>query len=200
MADPVVFHFDFSSTYGYIASTRIDALAARHGRSVVWRPFLLGATFKVTGLPSLPSVPLKGEYSSRDVMRTARFHGVSLRIPTAFPISSQAPARAFYWLDDQDPEAARALAAAFYRAYFVHDVNISNPSDTVAIAASLGHDAEAVRAALEDPVIKARLKDETERAIGRGVFGSPFFFVGDEPFWGNDRLDQVERWLETGGF
>ena len=200
MANPIVFHFDFTSTYGYIASHKIDAIAARHGREVLWKPFLLGATFKITGLPPLPTVPMKGEYSARDVLRTARFHGVPFRLPTVFPISSQAPARAFYWLSDRDPQAARQLAAALYRAYFVDDVNISNPSDTVAVAASLGHDAAAVAAALEDPAVKARLKEETEAAIARGVFGSPFIFVDDEPFWGGDRLDQVERWLETGGF
>ena len=200
MAQPIVFHFDFSSTYGYIASTKIDALAARFGREVLWKPFLLGATFKVTGLPSLPSVPLKGDYSARDVLRSARFHGVPFRMPTVFPISTQAPARAFYWLTDRDPAAARQLAAALYRAYFVDDVNISNPSDTAKVAASLGHDEAAVLAALEDPAIKLRLKTETESAIARGVFGSPFIFVDDEPFWGVDRLDQVARWLETGGF
>ena len=200
MAQPIVFHFDFSSTYGYIASTKIDALAARFGREVLWKPFLLGATFKVTGLPSLPSVPLKGDYSARDVLRSARFHAVPFRMPTVFPISTQAPARAFYWLTDRDPAAARQLAAALYRAYFVDDVNISNPSDTAKVAASLGHDEAAVLAALEDPAIKLRLKTETESAIARGVFGSPFIFVDDEPFWGVDRLDQVARWLETGGF
>ena len=200
MAQPIVFHFDFSSTYGYIASTKIDALAARFGREVLWKPFLLGATFKVTGLPSLPSVPLKGDYSARDVLRSARFHAVPFRMPTVFPISTQAPARAFYWLTDRDPAAARQLAAALYRAYFVDDVNISNPSDTAKVAASLGHDEAAVLAALEDPAIKLRLKTETEVAIARGVFGSPFIFVDDEPFWGVDRLDQVARWLETGGF
>ncbi|MBK8015408.1 MAG: 2-hydroxychromene-2-carboxylate isomerase [Betaproteobacteria bacterium] len=200
MAQPIVFHFDFSSTYGYIASTKIDALAARFGREVQWKPFLLGATFKVTGLPSLPSVPLKGDYSARDVLRSARFHAVPFRMPTVFPISTQAPARAFYWLTDRDPAAARQLAAALYRAYFVDDVNISNPSDTARVAASLGHDEAAVLAALEDPAIKLRLKTETEMAIARGVFGSPFIFVDDEPFWGVDRLDQVARWLETGGF
>ncbi|MBL8533760.1 MAG: 2-hydroxychromene-2-carboxylate isomerase [Betaproteobacteria bacterium] len=200
MAQPIVFHFDFSSTYGYIASTKIDALAARFGREVQWKPFLLGATFKVTGLPSLPSVPLKGDYSARDVLRSARFHAVPFRMPTVFPISTQAPARAFYWLTDRNPAAARQLAAALYRAYFVDDVNISNPSDTARVAASLGHDEAAVLAALEDPAIKLRLKTETEMAIARGVFGSPFIFVDDEPFWGVDRLDQVARWLETGGF
>ena len=72
MADPLEFYFDFSSTYGYIGSHLIEALAAKHGRKVVWKPILLGAVNKITGLPPLPSVPLKGDYAKRDVLRSAR--------------------------------------------------------------------------------------------------------------------------------
>jgi 2-hydroxychromene-2-carboxylate isomerase len=200
MPAPIDFYFDFSSPYGYFASTRIDAIAARHGREVNWRPVLLGAALKVTGLPALPTVPLKGAYSKHDFARSARFLGIPFRQPTAFPIASQAPARAFYWADAADPARARQLAAALYRAYFVEDVNISNPSDTVAVAASLGYHAAEVEAAINDPAIKDRLRSEVDAAIARGVFGSPFVIVDGEPFWGVDRLDQVERWLQTGGF
>ena len=197
---PIDFYFDFSSPYGYLASTRIDALAAKYGREVRWRPILLGATFKVTGLPPLPTVPLKGDYSRRDFLRSARFHGVAYRHPGVFPIASQAPARAFYWVERQDPVKAKMLAGALLEAYFTRDVNISNPSDTVRIAAGLGIDGTALEAALNDPAIKERLKAEVEQAIARGVFGSPFSFVDDEPFWGMDRFDQIERWLKEGGF
>ena len=197
---PIDFYFDFSSPYGYLASTRIDALAARYDREVRWRPILLGATFKVTGLPPLPTVPLKGDYSKHDFPRSARFHGVPYEQPSVFPIASQVPARAFYWVEAQDPVKAKMLASELLRAYFTRDVNISNPSDTVAVAASLGIDGAALAAALNDPVVKEKLKVEVEQAIARGVFGSPFVFVGDEPFWGIDRFDQVERWLKEGGF
>lgn len=194
------FYFDFSSPYGYLASTRIDALAAKHGRAVNWRPMLLGATFKVTGLPPLPTVPLKGEYSKHDFLRSARYHGVPYRHPSAFPIASQAPARAFYWLAQTDAAKAKVLARALLEAYFVNDVNISNPADTVRVAAGLGIDAGALEAALNDPAVKDLLKQAVEEAIARGVFGSPFVFVDDEPFWGMDRFDQIERWLKEGGF
>jgi 2-hydroxychromene-2-carboxylate isomerase len=197
---PLEFHFDFSSPYGYLASTKIDALAAKHGREVVWKPILLGATFKVTGLPPLPSVPLKGEYSRRDFERSARFHGVPYAHPAAFPIATQAPARAFYWADARDHARAKALARALLQAYFVDGVNISNPADTVAVAAALGFDAAALETALNDTALKDQVKREVEAAIGRGVFGSPFVFVDGEPFWGIDRFDQIERWLATGGF
>jgi len=197
---PIEFHFDFSSPYGYLASTKIDALAAKYGREVVWKPILLGATFKVTGLPPLPTVPLKGDYSRHDFARSARFHGVPYSYPGVFPIATQAPARAFYWADARDHVKAKALASALLKAYFVDGVNISNPSDTAAVAASLGFDAAEVEAALNDPAVKEKLKTEVDAAIGRGVFGSPFVFVDGEPFWGLDRFDQIERWLATGGF
>jgi len=118
MSAPIEFHFDFSSPYGYFASTKIDALAAKYGREVVWKPILLGATFKVTGLPPLPTVPLKGDYSRHDFARSARFHGVPYSHPTVFPIATQAPARAFYWADARDPAKAKALASALLKAYF----------------------------------------------------------------------------------
>jgi 2-hydroxychromene-2-carboxylate isomerase len=200
MSAPIEFHFDFSSPYGYLASTKIEALAAKYGREVVWKPILLGATFKVTGLPPLPTVPLKGDYSRHDFLRSARFHGVPYSAPSVFPISTQAPARAFYWADARDHAKAKALAAALLKAYFVDDVNISNPTDTAAVAASLGFDAAEVEAALNDPAVKEKLKTEVNAAIARGVFGSPFVFVDGEPFWGFDRFDQIERWLATGGF
>ena len=197
---PIDFYFDFSSPYGYLASTRIDGLGAKYGREVRWRPILLGATFKVTGLPPLPTVPLKGDYSRHDFARSARHHGVAYTHPSVFPIATQAPARAFYWLDAQNPTKAKQLAAALYEAYFQRDVNISNPSDTVAVAAAMGVDGPALEAALNDPAVKEKLKVEVEQAIARGVFGSPFIFVDDEPFWGMDRFDQIERWLKEGGF
>ncbi|MBX9630074.1 MAG: 2-hydroxychromene-2-carboxylate isomerase [Burkholderiales bacterium] len=200
MSAPLIFHFDFSSPYGYLASTKIDALGARHGRDVIWKPFLIGATLKVTGLPVLMEVPLKGDYSRHDFARSARFHGVSYNHPDPFPISTQAPARAFYWVAAQDPVRAKQLAVALLQAYFVEGINISNPADTVAVAKGLGHDAAALEAALNDPAVKALLKDEVDAAMGKGVFGSPFVFVDGEPFWGIDRFDQIERWLATGGF
>lgn len=200
MSEPLVFHFDFSSPYGYLASTKIDALGAMYGREVVWKPFLIGATFKATGLPSMVEIPLKGDYTRRDFARSARYHGVPYREPDPFPIATQAPARAFYWVDKQDKVRAKQLAVALLKAYFVDGINISNPADTIAVAKGLGHDAAALEAALNDPAVKALLKNEVEAAMARGVFGSPFVFVDNEAFWGIDRFDQIERWLATGGF
>jgi len=201
MAASIDFYFDFSSPYGYLAAQKIDALAAKYGRSVDWRPVLLGVIFKETGMAPLTVVPLKGEYSKRDFARSARFHGVTgFRLPSKFPIASQAPARIVLWLKAQDRERAVRVAKALFRAYFVDDIDISNPDAAAAVAAKEEVDVTAARAAIDDPAIKDALKREVEQAIGRGVFGSPFVIIDGEPFWGLDRFDQIERWLATGGF
>ena len=200
MPAPIDFYFDFSSPYGYFASTKIDALAAKYGREVVWHPFLLGAAMKITGGAPLPSLPMKGDYAKRDFARSAKFYGAEYKLPTTFPISSQAPARAFYWLNRKDPKQAKALVSALYRAYFVDDVNISNPEDTIAVCVKFGLKTEDVRAGINDPVVKELLKVEVDKAIARGAFGSPFILIEDEAFWGVDRLEQIDKWLASGGW
>lgn len=201
MAAPIDFYFDFSSPYGYLAAQRIDALAAKHHRTVDWHPMLLGVVFRQTGMAPLTGIPLKGEYSKRDFARSARFHGIAeFRMPSRFPIASQAPARIVLWLKARDPALAVRVAKALYRAYFLEDVDISDADAAVAVAAKEGVDAVAARAAIDHPAVKDALKCEVEQAIGRGVFGSPFIIVDGEPFWGLDRFDQIERWLATGGF
>jgi 2-hydroxychromene-2-carboxylate isomerase len=201
MAPSIDFYFDFSSPYGYLASEKIEALAARHGRSVDWHPIMLGVIFKQTGAAPLTMIPLKGDYSRRDMARSARFHGVAgFRMPSTFPIPSQAPARIVLWQKERDAVLAVDLIHALYRAFFVEDIDISAPGNAVAIAAKCGVDPAAARAAIDDPAIKDALKRENEQAIARGVFGSPYIVVDGEPFWGMDRLDQAERWLATGGW
>jgi 2-hydroxychromene-2-carboxylate isomerase len=200
MAAPIEFYFDFSSPFGYLAATRIAPLAAQYGRSVVWRPFLLGAVFKVTGSGPLPSLPLKGPYSKRDMPRSARFLGVPFNFPDPFPISTQAPARAIYWVEEHAPERIEGAVLALYRAYFVDGRDISSPETTADVLASLGLDRAQILAAVGEPALKERLRNETQNAIDRGVFGSPYVVVDGEPFWGHDRLDQIERWPKTGGF
>src|SRR6185436_16708752 len=200
MANPIDFYFDFSSPYGYFAATKIDDLAAKHGRTVTWRPMLLGAVFKINGQQPLPTIPLKGSYAKHDLARSARLFGLPFKMPTKFPVSGTAPSRAFYWLSDRDPAAAKKLALALYRAFFVEDRDISNPEVTANVAAKLGLDKAELTQALNDAAVKERLRSEVDAAIERGVFGSPYIVIDGEPFWGSDRLDQVERWLATGGW
>ena len=200
MANPIQFYFDFASPYGYLAATRISRLAAKHGRSVEWKPILLGVVFKVTGGVPLPNAPLKGEYSRRDMERSARLYGIPFKLPSKFPIASQAPARAVYWLEPQGSARQEEAVLALYRAYMVDDRDISSPEVTADVAASIGLDRQRALDAIADPVMKERLKTETEAAIQRGVFGSPYMIVDGEPFWGADRVEHVDKWLATGGW
>ena len=201
MTAPIDFYFDFSSPYGYLAAQRIEALAARHGRSVDWRPMLLGVIFKETGATPLTQVPLKGDYSRRDMVRSARFHGIDeFRIPSRFPIPTQAAARIVLALKATDAVLATKVAKALYRAYFVEDLDISDPDVAAEVAGRAGADAAAMRAAIDDPKVKEDLKDAVAEAMKAGVCGSPYFVVDGEPFWGLDRFPQLERWLATGGF
>jgi 2-hydroxychromene-2-carboxylate isomerase len=200
MAAAIDFYFDFSSPYGFLASEKIEALAAKHGRGVEWHPIMLGVVFKQTGAVPLTMVPLKGDYSRRDMERSARLNGIAFRMPSKFPIPSQAPARVVLWQARRDKAVAARLVHAYYRAFFVDDIDISAPDDAASVAAKCGIDPAAARAAIDDPAVKDALRLENEAAMARGVFGSPFVFVDGEPFWGMDRLDQVERWLATGGW
>lgn len=200
MSSPIDFYFDFSSPYGYFAAEQIDDLAARHGRGVAWHPILLGVVFKTVGTAPLPSIPVKGPYSLHDIRRSARYHGVAYVHPGRFPIATQQAGRAFTWLADRSAALAKEFALETYRAYFTADRDISDLAVVLEVAASLGVDADELSAALADDALKARFKADVEAALARGVFGSPFFIVDGEPFWGSDRLPQLEKWLAEGGF
>ncbi|MDD5175119.1 MAG: 2-hydroxychromene-2-carboxylate isomerase [Sterolibacterium sp.] len=200
MAEPIEFYFDFSSPYSYLASEMIDELAAKYGRRVKWRPMMLGAAFQKTGLPLLVTVPLKGEYSLRDFSRSARFYGHPFKFPVKFPLATVVAARAYYWLHGQDCAKAREFAHAIFRAYWMEGRDISELTVIQEIANGLGIDKDALTKAVASPEIKERLKSETDGAIAKGMFGAPYFIVDGEPFWGADRLPQIEKWLQTGGF
>jgi len=200
MSTPIDFYFDFSSPYGYMAAQKIDALAAKYGRTVNWRPMLLGVVFKQTGMAPLTQVPIKGDYSRRDFERSARFHGIPFRMPPVFPIASQAPSRIVLWARERDPALAARLAQALYAAFFQDGLDISSPDVAADVAGRSGVDRAAARACIDDPAVKDLLKREVDTAIAAGVFGSPYVVVDGEPFWGLDRFDQLERWLATGGF
>ncbi|WP_280152913.1 2-hydroxychromene-2-carboxylate isomerase [Piscinibacter sp. XHJ-5] len=194
------FYFDFSSPYSYIASEWIEALAARHGRTVRWKAILLGVTFQATGLRSLVDYPVKREYALRDFERSARFAGVPLKNPAKFPVPTQNAARIFWWLHEREPATASHWARHCLRAYFARGVDPSDPAGLRELAVEFGLDANEAEAIWGDPAWKARLKAANDAALAAGVFGVPFFVIDNEPFWGNDRRPQIERWLEKGPF
>lgn len=197
---PIDFYFDFSSPYGYIAAHRVEALGAGLQREIVWRPILLGAAFKATGQSPLVGQPLRGPYHLNDMKRMARRFGLPFRLPDGFPLATMAAARAFYWAGEQSPQRGKDLALALFGACFADGINITTADTVAAIAARTGFDADAVRAGIADPAIKEKLRAETDGAIARGVFGSPFFIVDGEPFWGNDRIADLHDWVVTGGW
>jgi 2-hydroxychromene-2-carboxylate isomerase len=201
MKAPIDFYFDFSSPYSYIANEWIDALAARHGRTVRRQAILLGVTFSAAELKSPVSYPIKREYSLRDFQRSARFERVPYTAPAQFPIPTQNAARVFWWLNDtHGGQAAADWARAGFRAYFTRGAMLNDAAALKALAAEAGLDAEAAERAWNDPLWKDRLRHANEEAIAAGVFGAPFFVVDGEPFWGNDRKPQIEQWLDTGPY
>jgi len=201
MPKTIEFNFDFSSPYSYLASEQIDALAARHGRTVDYRPVLLGAVFKASGgTPLTEGYGPKADYSKHDFARSARFAGVQYRAPSRFPIGAVAAARAVLWLQQHAPEKATPFIHAIFRTYFVEDRDISDAAVVGAVARSIGIDAEALAAGVQQPAIKDLLKQRVDEAIAGGMFGAPTIVVDGERFWGNDRLPQIERWLAQGPF
>ena len=197
---PIEFYFDFSSPYSYLASEQIERLAAKYGRKVAYKPMLLGAAFKTSGMAPLTDIPLKGDYSRRDFARSARYAGVPFNMPNPFPVATVTAARALLWVQQAHPERANDFVHALLRAYFVQGRNIGDAPVVAQVADELGLDTATMALAVQDPAVKDRLKRTVDEAIARGVFGAPFMFVDGEPFWGHDRLPQVERWLATGPF
>ena len=200
MPQPIDFYFDFASPYGYLASRKIDEIAARYDRDVTWRPFLLGIVFKIVGTGPMFNYPLKSDYFFNDLPRSARRLGVPVTMPPGAPHNTISAARAYYWLSDQDPAMAKAFAQRVYNRFFEDGDDVSSPEATAAIAAQIGADRDQAITALQDQQIKDRLRDEVDAAVAKGVFGSPYFIVDGEPFWGSDRLEQVEDWLKSGGW
>ncbi|MBN9370909.1 2-hydroxychromene-2-carboxylate isomerase [Hydrogenophaga sp. YM1] len=196
MPTPLHCHLDFISPYGYFASLRLEAIAARHGRTVAWHPMLLGvAVMKVMGLKPLMDTPLKGDYVERDVRRYARERGVPLkRQPRDAVMNPLACARALAWTNRHAPERASEVVHAVYGAYWGQGLDLSTPD---ALAPVLG---EALARAAAGEEAAALLRAEVDASLAQGVFGSPTVVVDGEPFWGVDKLEQLERWLERGGW
>ena len=195
---PIEFWFDFASGYAYFAALEIEALAERHGRSVLWRPFTLGAAFKVTGAQGLSRTPLQGEYARHDWQRLARLRGVAFKLPERHPKVGLPAIRAFYHIERTDPHAAARLAKQIIVGYFRDELDTDDPNAIARQASLLGLDHDMTLAGMSDPEVKAIARQHGENAVARGVFGSPWMFVDGEPFWGSDRLAMVEQWLANG--
>lgn len=201
MPQPIEFYFDFISPYAYLGSVGIERVAARHGRAVDWRPMLLGiSVLKVMGLKPLPDTPLKGEYLNRDTPRFARYLGVPFSTAARTQFPPLPSARAFTWLKDRDAALAKRFGQRVFAAHWGEGRDMGSAEAVAAEAEALGVPRAELLAAIETDAVKQRLRAHVEASLAKGVFGAPTFIVDGEMFWGADRLDQVERWIATGGW
>ena len=199
MSGSIDFYFDFISPYGYLASTQIEKIAAKQGREVVWHPFLLGATvMNVMGLKPVMDTPLKSDYAVINRPRMAKLFGVPLVIPDLTGVNALAASRAFYWINETDPNVATAFAKRIFCRLWVDGNDITGAEAVIAEATAVGVDADALHEGLKDSRTKDLLRAAVDAAIARKVFGAPFFIVDNEPIWGVDRLWMLEHWLEHG--
>jgi 2-hydroxychromene-2-carboxylate isomerase len=193
-ASPVVeFWYDFASTYSYIAAFTVEAAAKTAGVTVHWRPFLLGPIFAAQGWRDSPFnlYPAKGLYMWRDMVRLCARHALPLVHPSGFPRHSVLAARMALALP---PETCPAFTRAVYAANFAHNRDIADPEVLGTLLAALGEAPEAVLARAQSDPVREALRAQTARAQSMGLFGAPSFTVGEEIFWGQDRLDDALAW------
>jgi 2-hydroxychromene-2-carboxylate isomerase len=190
----VEFWFDFSCPYAYVASTRIEALAARVGAELDVRPMLLGGVFRARGTPqNLAGTlnPGKAAHNLNDMRRQAQMAGVPLQMPAGHPFRTVEALRCVLAVG----APFMPLAHHFYRAYWAEGRDLGQREVVVAVLRAAGHDPEAVLARANSEEIKDELRRRTDEAVERGIFGVPTCFVGDQLYWGQDRLDMVEAAL-----
>ncbi|HAN63053.1 MAG TPA: 2-hydroxychromene-2-carboxylate isomerase [Rhizobiales bacterium] len=191
------FWYEFASTYSYPAAMRIETLAAREGVGLRWRPFLLGPLFKEHGWNDSPFniYAAKGRYMWRDLTRICESEGLALKLPPVrFPQNGLKAARVA--LVGESEGWTPAFSRAVFAANYAGQKDISEDITLVAILDELGVDAGLALAAANAPENKEVLKRQTEEAGSRGLFGAPSFTVGDELFWGNDRLEAALAWAK----
>jgi 2-hydroxychromene-2-carboxylate isomerase len=195
---PIEFWFDFASTYSYPAAMRIEKVAGRYGRSVEWRPFLLGPIFKQQGWPDSPFniYPVKGRYMWRDLERLCAVLQIPFRKPSEFPRRSLLATRIA--CAGEENEWVSEFVRRVYAANFAEDLEIGEASVLLDCLSGIVKDPAAVLTASRGQDVKARVRRNTERAIALGIFGAPTFVVGEELFWGNDRLEAALEWSRAG--
>lgn len=203
MAEPLRFHFDFISPYGFFASRDIEAIAARHGRTVQWHPMLLGVSvLKVMGLKPLLDTPVKGAYVRRDVLRHARKRNLVLGRDLDGPMPSPlAMGRAFCWVRKHHPDVAAEAAHAIYEAHWLRGLDLATGDEIVRdVKLPPAVDTAALQLAMAGDGPAALLRESVQASLDAGIFGSPTVVVDGEPFWGVDRLPEVDEWLARGGW
>jgi 2-hydroxychromene-2-carboxylate isomerase len=193
----VEFYFDVGSPAAYLAWTQLPQVVQDARGEIEYRPFLLGGVFHATGNRSPTEVPAKGQYLLDDLQRFARRYGVPFRHNPHFPLNTPTLMRGAMGLQMREPARMVPYVDAIYRAIWVDAKNMNDPATVGAVLQQAGFDAGKLLALAADPAVKDQLKATTQDAVARGVFGAPTFFVNNQMFWGQDRLDFVKEALQS---
>ncbi|MDH1256955.1 MULTISPECIES: 2-hydroxychromene-2-carboxylate isomerase [Pseudomonas] len=195
MTKTVEFYFDLGSPTTYLAHTQLAKICADTQSELIYIPMLLGGVFKATGNASPAMIPAKGRYMFQDLDRFAKRYGVQLRFNPHFPINTLILMRAVTGMQMRQPQRFAEFVDCLFRALWVEGRNLNDPQVIAAVLPENGFDPQEIMALTNDESVKAALKENTEAAIKRGVFGAPSMFIGDQLFFGQDRLDFVEEAL-----
>lgn len=194
-AKTLEFHFDFGSPTSYLAYTQLPRIARETGATVAYRPMLLGGVFKATGNASPVSVPAKGRWMGEDIARWAKRWGVPFAFNPHFPINTLTLMRGAAGLQLRQPGDFQRYTDAVFHAMWVAPRPLGDAAELAAMLSDAGFDPAAFAALVADAEVKASLVANTEAAVARGVFGAPTCFVGEQMFFGQDRLEFVQQAL-----
>jgi len=195
MNKTVEFFFDVGSPASYLAWTQLPGICERNGAALVSRPMLLGGVFQATGNASPVAVPAKGRYTFIDLARYAKRYGVTLRMNPHFPINTLTLMRAAAGVQAHAPQRFQDFLRVVFTAIWIDVVNLNDPALAAQVLTEAGFDAAQVFAWSAEAEVKAALRANTEEAVARGVFGAPTMFVGNEMFFGQDRIEFVAEAL-----
>ncbi|MWL90096.1 2-hydroxychromene-2-carboxylate isomerase [Cupriavidus sp. SW-Y-13] len=195
MPNQVHFYFDFGSPYSYLAYRELPRIAARTGSTIVWKPMLLGGVFKATGNHSPMEIPAKSDWSKLDLRCWAERYHAPFQHNPHFPINTLALMRGAIGYQRKGEAEFLRYVEAIFAAMWENGRNLNDPNEIGKVLVAAGFDPREALAMLDDPEVKAGLKQATEEAVARGIFGAPSFVVDEELYWGNDRLLFVEERL-----
>ncbi|MDR6538560.1 2-hydroxychromene-2-carboxylate isomerase [Variovorax soli] len=195
MRKSVEFFFDVGSPASYLAWTQLPGLCASHDADLVYRPMLLGGVYQATGNASPATIPAKGRYTQIDYERHARRYGVPFQGNPHFPIITLFLMRAVAGIQLRSPERLQQLLGCVFKALWIDALNLNDAQLTARILIEGGFDPAEIDRLTQDPEVKAALKATTQEAVERGAFGAPTLFVGDQMFFGQDRMDFVREAL-----
>lgn len=195
MSKNIEFYFDFGSPTAYLANGQLPAIAAQHGAELVYKPILLGGVFQATNNHSPVTIPAKGAYMFRDLQRYAQRYDMPFRLNPHFPINTLMLMRMATGVLQRQPDQFVNLVKALFDAIWVDELNLGEPEVVASVLRENDLDADALFDLAQDDEVKQQLKQATQKAVERGVFGAPTMFVGKEMFWGQDRLDFVSEAL-----